>query len=109
MNPQTHRQLQPQLLHQARIELPHGLYHPQPGPYRPMGVISVRQRVAKVDEQAIAKILGNMPIEAGDRLGPGLLIGPHHPASLFRVEAAGSGGGDCAPLSGRPGQEALSS
>ncbi len=92
MNPQAHLQLQTPLLHQVRIELPHGLYHSQPGPHRPLGVIFMRQRVPELDEQAIAKILGDMPLEAGDHLGAGLLVGPHHLAPLFQVEPAGEGG-----------------
>src|SRR5215468_4268368 len=49
-----------------------------PGPYRPLGVIFVRQGVAEVDEQAVAEVLGNMPLIASDHLGTGLLIGAHH-------------------------------
>ena len=50
------------------------------------------QGVAEVDEQAITEILGNMAIKAGDHLGAGLLIGPHHLAQLFWVELAGEHG-----------------
>jgi hypothetical protein len=49
----------------------------------------VRQGVAEIDEQAIAEILRDMPLEAGDHLGTGLLIGPHHRAEIFWVELAG--------------------
>ena len=66
--------------------------HTQSGPYRPLGVILVRQGVAEVDEQAIAEILRDMPLKAGDHLGAGGLIGPHHLAQLFRVELAGEHG-----------------
>src|SRR5262249_40451064 len=48
--------------------------------------------VLKVDDQAIAKILGDMPLKAGDHLGTGVLIGPYHLAQILRVE---SGGEDC--------------
>ena len=80
------------LLRQAGIELSQGLDHPQPGPHRPLGIIFVRQGIAEVDEQAIAEILGDMPLKAGDHLGAGVLIGPHHLAQVFRVELAGEGG-----------------
>ena len=79
-------------MRQARVELAHGLHHPQPSPHRPRGVIFVRQGVAEVDEQAIAEILGDMALIASDHLGAGLLIGPHHLAPLFRVELAGERG-----------------
>jgi hypothetical protein len=52
----------------------------------------MRQGIAEVDEQAIAEVLGDMPVKAGDHLGAGLLIGPHHGAEIFRVELAGEGG-----------------
>jgi hypothetical protein len=45
--------------------------------------------VPEVDEQAIAEILGDMPLKAGNHFGAGLLIGPHHLAQLLRVELAG--------------------
>ena len=86
MDPQAHGQVHPALLRQAGIELPQGLDDPQPGPHGPLGIIFVGQGVAEVDEQAIAEILGDMPLKAGDHLGTGVLIGPHHLAQLFRVE-----------------------
>ena len=46
--------------------------------------------VAEVDEQAIAEILGDMPVKAGDHLGTGVLIGPHHFAQLFGSSCAES-------------------
>ena len=82
----------PSLLPQAGIELPQGFDHPQPGPHRPLRIIFVRQGVAEVDEQAITEILGDVPVKAGDHLGAGVLIGPHHLTQLFRVELAGEHG-----------------
>jgi hypothetical protein len=78
MDPQAYGQVHAPLLRQARIELAQGLHDPQPGPPGPLGVILMRQGVAEVDEQAIAEILGDMPLKAGNHLGAGLLIGPHH-------------------------------
>ena len=72
--------------------MPQGLHDPQPGPHGPLGIIFVRQGIAEVDEQAIAEILRDMPLKAGDHLGAGLLIGPHHLAEVFRVELAGERG-----------------
>jgi hypothetical protein len=57
-----------------------------------LGVIFVRPRVAEVDQQAIAEILCNITLEAGDHLGAGLLIGPYHLAPLLRVQLAGERG-----------------
>jgi hypothetical protein len=52
----------------------------------------MRLRIPKVDEQAIAEILRDMPLEVGDHFGTDLLIGPHHLTPLFRVELAGERG-----------------
>ena len=89
MDPQAHGQVHPPLLPQAGIELSHGLDHAQPGPHRPLRIVFMRQGIAKVDQQAIAEILGDMPLKALDHLGAGVLIGPHHLAQVFRVELAG--------------------
>ena len=39
-----------------------------PGPYGALGVVFVRLGIAKVDEEAIAEILGDVTLEAGDDL-----------------------------------------
>ena len=70
----------------------HGFDHAQAGSHGPLRVIFMRQGVAKVDEQAIAEILGDMPLKTGDDLGAGVLIGTHHLAQVFRVELAGEHG-----------------
>jgi hypothetical protein len=58
-----------------------------------LSVIFVGLGVAEIDEQPIAEVLRNMPLKAGDHLGAGVLIGPHHLAEVFRIELAGEGGG----------------
>ena len=87
--PRRHSQLHTALLGQAGIQWSHGLHDAQPGPHGALGIIFVRLRIAKVDEQTIAEILGDMPLKTGDHLGAGLLIGPHHLTQLFWVEPAG--------------------
>ena len=71
----------------------HGFERPESGPHGALGVIFMRQGVAEVDQQAIAEILGDMPLKAGDHLGAGVLIGPHHLAQVFRIELTGKSRG----------------
>src|SRR5262249_5887167 len=71
---------------QASTQLAQGLDHPQPSTYGALGVVFMGQRVAEVDQQAIAEILRDMALEAGDHLGTGRLIGPHDLAQVFRIE-----------------------
>jgi hypothetical protein len=52
-------------------------------------IIFMRLGIAKVDQQAIAEILGDMPVEALDDLGTGPLIGANHVSEIFRIEATG--------------------
>jgi hypothetical protein len=92
MDPQAHGQMHLSLRPQGGMELSHGLHDPQPGPHRPLGVIFVRQGVAEVDQEPIAEVLGDMPVEAGDHFGAGGLIGLYHLAQLFRVELTGEPG-----------------
>jgi hypothetical protein len=53
----------------------------------------MRPGVAKIDQQAIPKILRDMALEAGNHLGAGLLIGPHYRAEVFRIKLTGEHGG----------------
>ena len=92
MDAQARRQVHAPPLPQARVEWAQGLDDAQPGSHGPLGVIFVRQGVTKVDEQAIPKVLRDMPLKAGDHLGAGLLIGAHDLAQVFRVELAGEWG-----------------
>jgi hypothetical protein len=49
--------------------------------------------IAEVDQQAIAKILGDVALITADHLGTRGLVGAHHLAPLFRVKLTGEGGG----------------
>jgi hypothetical protein len=93
MDAQTHIELHPVLLRHAGVELPHGLHHPHPGTHRSLGIILMGIGVAEVDQQAITEVLRDMPLEAGDHFGAGVLIRPHHLAPFFRVELASEHGG----------------
>ena len=75
-----------------RGERSHGLDHRQAGPHGPLRVVFMRQRIAKVDQQAIPQVLGNVPVKALDDRGTGGLVGPHHVAVVFRVELPGQRG-----------------
>ena len=61
---------------------------PRPGVHRAPGIVFMGRGVAKIDQQPIAEVLGNMALVALDDLGRGLLVGAHHGAQVFRVELA---------------------
>jgi len=61
--------------------------------YGSLGIVFVGLRIAKVHQQAIAQILGHMPIKALEHLDTGRLIGQHDVAEVFRVELTSEAGG----------------
>src|SRR5262249_29285299 len=63
--------------------------HRQSCPHGALRVVLVRQRVAKVDEQTISQVLGNVPTEALDDRSTGRLVRTHRSTVVFRVEVPG--------------------
>ena len=80
------------VLLQTGIQRPHGVENAQARPHRPLGVVFVRLGIAKVHQQAVAQVLGDIAVKALDHCGAGLLVGPHHLALVFRVELPGEAG-----------------
>jgi hypothetical protein len=80
------------VLFQAVIQGAHRLDKTQPGPDGAMRIVFMRLRIAKVDEQPITQILGNVAVKALDHLRTGGLIGLDHLAQVFRVEVTGEHG-----------------
>ena len=52
----------------------------------------MRLRIAEVDEQAIAQVLGNIPGKALDHSDTGSLVGSNYLAQIFRIKLAGETG-----------------
>jgi len=61
---------------------------PERRSHRPFGIVFVREGIAEVDEEPIAKILGDVTVEPGDHFATCLLIRPHNVPELFRIEPA---------------------
>src|SRR5262249_29948564 len=59
----------------------------QTGPYRPLGVVLMRLRVAEIHEDAIAHVLGNEPAQALHGLCKPLLIARDGLVQVYRVHA----------------------
>jgi hypothetical protein len=55
-------------------------------------IVFMRPRIAKIDQQAIAEILGDMPLETLDNFGTGSLVSAHHLPQIFGIELAGKRG-----------------
>ena len=53
------------------------------------GLVFMGRGVAKIDQQPIAEVLGDMARVGLDNLGRGFLVGADHGAPVFRVELAG--------------------
>ena len=74
------------LYRQAGIQGGDGLDNAQASMHRTPGIIFMGHGVAKIDEQPIAEVLGDMTFVVLDDLGSGLLVSAHHRAQVFRVE-----------------------
>ncbi len=81
-------QAYPLPLRQSAIKGAHGLDNPQPHSHRPLRIVFVGLRIAKVDQEPIPQVLGNMPVQALNDLSTGRLIGPQHLAEIFGVKLA---------------------
>jgi hypothetical protein len=89
VNAEPYRQADAFVLLQAGIQRLHGVEHPQARTDRPLRVVFMRVWIAKVNQQAIPKILGDIPPKLLDHLGARGLIGAHDLSEIFRVELAG--------------------
>jgi hypothetical protein len=86
---EPHSELDAVLCRQTGIQGGNGLDNAQTGVHRTPGVVFMGHRVAKIDQQPIAEVLGDMPRVGLDDLRRGLLVGTDHGAQVFRVELAG--------------------
>jgi hypothetical protein len=89
MDPHPDRQADSLLLGQTAIEDVYRLNNAEPGPDASLCIIVMGLRVAKVDEQSVTKILGDLARKALDNLRTGGLVGVDHRQEIFRVELAG--------------------
>ena len=92
MDAHPDRQLDPALGHEALVQPSHGLHHAEGGAHGALAIVLVRLRVAEVDEQAVAEVLGDVPLEALDHLGAHALVCAYHLAQFLRIQAGGEGG-----------------
>ena len=73
-------------------ELRQSLHNAQPGPHRPQGFVFVRPRIAKIDQQAIPQILGDVAVKTADDPGAQFLVGADDFAQVFGIEPLRQGG-----------------
>src|SRR6266581_2007098 len=52
-------------------------------------IVFMRLGIAKIDQQAVAEILGDMPVKALDDLSTCGLVGAYYLPQIFRIELAG--------------------
>ena len=56
-------------------------------PDRPLGIVLMRSRVAKIDQDAVAHVLGDESVEPDDHVGDGTVIGGDDLSQILGVEA----------------------
>src|SRR5262249_24693657 len=86
------REPHPVPLGERGIERLHGGHYPQTSPHSALGIVFMRLRITKIDEQAIAQVLRNMAVKARNDRGTGRLIGPDYVPPVLGIKLAGEGG-----------------
>jgi hypothetical protein len=71
----AHGKLNAMLLLQSLVERPHCLKDTQAGSNGSLGIILMSRRVAKIDEQTIAKVLGHIALKSLNNVVTGRLVG----------------------------------
>jgi hypothetical protein len=61
------------------------LDHRQPGAHRPLGIVLMRLRIAEIDQDAVAHVLGDKAGEAADRVGDGAVVVADQLAQILGV------------------------
>jgi len=88
VNAEPHGELHRVRSHQTGVQGGDGLDEAQARVHRTPGIIFMGCGVAKINQQAIAEILGDMARVLLDDRGGGLLVGAHYHTQVFRVELA---------------------
>jgi hypothetical protein len=86
---ESYGELDTVLCRQTGVQGGDGLNNAQASVHGTPGLVFMGCGVAKVDQQPIAEVLGNMPLVVLDDLSRGLLVGAHHGAQVFGVELTG--------------------
>src|SRR5206468_12667652 len=71
------------------MELSERFYNLKAGAYRPLGIIVMGLWIAKVDDDFLTAILGDMALKMLDDAGARLLVGTDHGIEVFRIQVPG--------------------
>jgi hypothetical protein len=88
-NDQPRRNADAGLKRYARLQGTYRCDQFEPCPDRPLGIVLMGLRIAKVHEDAVAQILCHEPIEAVHNLGDAFVIGRNNLAQVLWVHAGG--------------------
>src|SRR6516225_9221189 len=87
MNPKAHLERDP--LAVLGVERSYRRDNPERGTHRPLRVVFMGPRIAKVGQQPVAKIFGYAAAEPCDHLAASVLISPNKLAQFLRIEFLG--------------------
>jgi hypothetical protein len=86
-----HRELDPRRPANCGIQLRHRIDDIETRPHRTLGLVLMGARVAEINEDAVAHVLGDKAVVAPDRRAAAVLIRRDHIAQIFGVHP----GGEC--------------
>jgi hypothetical protein len=78
---------------QTRVQLFHRRDNAETCPHCPLHIVFKGPRIAKVDEDTIVTILGNVPSKLLRHLGTVPMVGLHHHMEVFGIELSCEAGG----------------
>ena len=85
MDPQPHRHRLARRQRRVGQQRREGVQQAQPRPDRPLGVIFMRHRIAKIAQHAVAQVLRHIAVKLVNHLGTDLVVGMQHLSIIFRV------------------------
>jgi hypothetical protein len=92
MHADTNSPVDTRLMCEAGGLLPKRRHQPEAGADRPLGIIVMGLRIAKVDHQLLPPILGDLALKLPDDAGTRLLIGTDHGIEVVRGQGPGERG-----------------
>ena len=85
--------LDPLFSFQTRVQLSHRRDNAETCPHCPLDIVFMGLRIAKVAEDPIVTILGNVPSKPLRHLGTAPMVGLHHRMEVFGIELSCEAGG----------------
>src|SRR5438874_1977967 len=90
LRPARHQEADLMLACEMRMQLPHRIHYPETCAYGPLGIIVMGLGIAKVDDDFLPPILGDITLKLPDDAGTCLLVGTERGVEVVRGQGPGT-------------------